>query len=135
MLRQEEILKKKGLKVTPQRTMILNELRNNGHLSIEEIYNAIKPNYSSISLATVYKNIDSLREADIIGEVYMPEGKNKYEIKQDSHAHFFCTKCGALKDLHIDKKNIEKIYNGSDKVEDFTVVFSGECAECKGRGV
>lgn len=134
MIAYESKLKEGGLKVTPQRAMILKELRKSGHLSIEELYNAIKPQYASISLATVYKNIDSLKSAGIIDEVYVPSGKNKYELKQMSHAHFFCTDCGKLIDIYIDGENLLSLYQGGHQIDGFSVVFSGRCEVCKEGG-
>ena len=134
MVAYESKLKEGGLKVTPQRAMILKELRNSGHLSIEELYNAIKPQYASMSLATVYKNIDSLKDAGIIAEVYVPSGKNKYELKQMSHAHFFCTECGMLSDIDMDGESLLSLYQGNHKIEGFSVVFSGTCEVCKEGG-
>lgn len=134
MVVYESRLKESGLKVTPQRAMILKELKKSGHLSIEELYNSIKPQYASISLATIYKNIDSLKDAGIIEEVYVPNGKNKYELKQVSHAHFFCNKCGLLVDIQIDKKQLMNLYKGNHSIDGFSVVFSGVCEACKAKG-
>jgi Fur family peroxide stress response transcriptional regulator len=53
----KELLQKSKLKATPQRVAILKSIEKLGHASIEEIYEDIKENFPSISLATIYKNI------------------------------------------------------------------------------
>ena len=124
-------LKKSGLKVTPQRVMILDELKKGGHLNVDEIYAKIKPLYSSISLATVYKNLSSLLEAGIIKEVYIPEQKQKYELKQKAHAHFFCSKCGNIRDVEVDESTLKQAFKGGEDIEDFSMMYMGVCIECK----
>ncbi|MFP4486474.1 MAG: Fur family transcriptional regulator [Campylobacterales bacterium] len=124
-------LKKSGLKVTPQRVMILDELQKGGHLNVDEIYEKIKPLYSSMSLATVYKNISSLLEAKIIKEVYMPASKQKYELRQKAHAHFFCSECGNIRDVDVDETSLKEAFKGSEDIEDFSMLYSGVCLECK----
>jgi Fur family ferric uptake transcriptional regulator/Fur family peroxide stress response transcriptional regulator len=124
-------LKKSGLKVTPQRVMILDELKKGGHLNVDEIYSKIKPLYSSISLATVYKNLSSLLEAGIIKEVYIPEQKQKYELKQKAHAHFFCSKCGNIRDVEVDESTLKQAFKGNEEIEDFYMMYTGVCIECK----
>lgn len=111
--------------------MILEELMAKGHLSIEEIYSAIKPQYSSMSLATVYKNIASLMKSGIVNEVYIPDDKQKYEIKQASHAHFFCKQCGSLKDVDVDENSLKESFCGDETIEEFSLVYSGICTDCK----
>jgi Fur family peroxide stress response transcriptional regulator len=60
MLNSENLLRESGIKVTPQRLSIVDELYGRVHMSIDELYGAIKKRFPSISLATVYKNINEL---------------------------------------------------------------------------
>ena len=62
-------LKAKNLKVTPQRIAMLHEIEENGHMDVDELYERIKEFYPSISLATIYKNIGALCEANILREI------------------------------------------------------------------
>ncbi|PHJ36752.1 hypothetical protein P378_20455, partial [Desulforamulus profundi] len=62
-------LKNLGLKLTPQRLAILNLLEGNAkHPSAEEIYNQLKPQYPSLSLATVYNTLEILAKAGELQE-------------------------------------------------------------------
>ena len=102
-------LKEKKLKVTPQRMAILNEIQRNGHLGIEEIYENIRKIYPAISLATVYKNITSLYEVNLLREIKAPYQKQKYELACDRHIHVACEKCGKFEDLKIDTTKLGNI--------------------------
>ena len=123
------VLENSKLKVTPQRLAILKELEKKGHASIEEIYEKIKTIFPSISLATIYKNINALRDEDIISEVCLHQ-KPKYELKKEPHAHFICKKCGKVLDIPFNEiiaKEIEKTYPDSYK----ELYIYGICEECK----
>ncbi len=125
-------LKEKKLKVTPQRMAILNEIQRNGHLGIEEIYENIRKIYPAISLATVYKNITSLYEVNLLREIKAPYQKQKYELACDRHIHVACEKCGKLEDVHIELN--DAMSRCSDmtnyKLHDVSAVFLGICSDC-----
>ena len=135
MMSFENQLKEKKLKVTPQRMAILNEIKKNGHISIEEIYENIKKDYPSISLATVYKNITSLYEANLLREVKAPYQKQRYELSCDRHIHVSCEKCGKLEDVHLELSSV--MNECSDitqyQLHDMSVVFLGICADCRSK--
>ena len=55
------LLKQSGLKVTPQRLSVLRILDRHTHPTIDELYDEILKENPSVSLATVYKNLNTLR--------------------------------------------------------------------------
>jgi len=129
MVNIKNILEESKLKVTPQRLAILKELEKKGHASIEEVYEKIKTSFPSISLATIYKNINALKEEDIICEVCLHQ-KPKYELKKEPHAHFICKNCGKVVDIPFSnnlREEIEKSYPDAKK----ELYIYGICEECK----
>ncbi len=128
----ETRLREKKLKVTPQRMAILNEIQKNGHISIEDIYENIKKVYPSISLATVYKNITSLYEANLLREIKAPSHKQKYELTCDRHIHVACEKCGKLEDVRVGLEEAMNLCSSATNYQlyDVSAVFLGLCAEC-----
>ncbi len=128
----KNLLEESNLKITPQRLAILKELDNKGHASIEEIYETIKEMFPSISLATIYKNINSLKDENIISEICLHQ-KPKYEITKEPHAHFICKKCGLVEDVPFNEiidKTIEKQYPDTQK----ELYIYGICKKCKKDG-
>ncbi|NPA88409.1 Fur family transcriptional regulator [Caminibacter pacificus] len=123
------LLENSDLKTTPQRLAILKELDSKGHASIEEIYEDIKEMFPSISLATIYKNINALKEEKIISEICLHQ-KPKFEITKDPHAHFICKKCGKVVDIPMDellRPEMNEKYSDSEK----ELYIYGICEECK----
>ncbi|PAF50794.1 transcriptional repressor [Helicobacter sp. 13S00401-1] len=133
MTNYENELKTKNLKVTPQRVAILKEIESSGHISIEDIYDRIKKTYPSISLATVYKNINTMQDAHILRSVKAPSQKQKFELCDDKHVHVSCQKCGRLEDVRLDMSEVMKTCaneTGYD-IYDVSTIFIGICPECK----
>ena len=122
-----ELLKDKNLKVTPQRLAILTEIATHGHISVDDIYSKIKSNFPSISLATIYKNIKSLKDVDIVYEINTQDSKPKYEIKKKTHAHFVCQLCNSVEDMDINKDDF-KNYGDVNQID---LYLYGICEGCK----
>ncbi|MCX2716854.1 Fur family transcriptional regulator [Helicobacter sp. MIT 21-1697] len=133
MMNFEQHLRDKHLKITPQRIATLNQIYNNGHMSVEEIYEQIKQIYPSISLATIYKNVNALCKANILREIKAPKDKQKYELSSDKHLHVYCEKCGKLDDIKLDTQTLEKncSANSGYTISDISAVLIGICPECK----
>lgn len=94
-----EMLKQTGLKATPQRLCVLKCLSAHTHPSIDELYNLVKAEHPSISLATVYKNLSALIEQNLVVEISSPGLKTRYDIYEKEHIHIVCKHCGAVSDI------------------------------------
>jgi len=131
----KKILKKSLLKITPQRSAILTIIDKYGHTNIETIYKEIKLLFPSISLATIYKNINIMKEKGILLELHPMNSKILYEIKKEQHGHFVCKKCNKIFDLKIEERNCLKFLYQKDNDEIFNIENSeiflyGICKKC-----
>ncbi len=125
-----DILKQKELKSTPQRMAMLGIMEAKGHADIDEIYQEIKKDFVSISLATVYKNINTMLDAGIIEEIKVPQKKSKFEIAKHKHSHFVCEKCGEVYDVQKPKKLDIELPEGFEPRE-ASVMIVGVCKKCR----
>lgn len=98
-----KMLKDCDLKVTPQRLCILKILNMHEHPSIDKLYARIKEEYPSISLATVYKNINTLKDEGLVVEIDVPNQKACYDIYIKPHLHLVCKNCLSIKDIDFDE--------------------------------
>jgi Fur family peroxide stress response transcriptional regulator len=127
------ILREHNLKATPQRLEIINTIFIYGHINIDKLYEEVKNKFSSVSLATIYKNINAMITNSLLEEVKLPNEKSVYEIIKEKHAHLLCNKCNNIIDVDVSLDNIAK--DVSTKLN-FTVVqsdlvLSGICQDCK----
>ena len=127
------ILKENSIKVTPQRLTILNLLEQYGHLSIKELFSKIRPNFPSISLATIYKNINFLMEKSLLKEVKLSDLEARYEITKAPHAHLLCKKCGKIQDVAFDIDSMVKEFekNCDFVIESNSIELAGICKDCQ----
>ena len=125
----KNLLEESTLKITPQRLAILKELENQGHAGIDEIYEKIKELFPTISLATIYKNMNSLKEEGIITEICIHQ-KPKYELLKDEHAHFICKNCGKVYDVPLSKKIIKEVNEQFPNSQKELYIY-GMCEDCK----
>jgi len=95
-----EILKLHSLKATPQRLCVLGVLEKYGHVTLEDIEQFTKLKFPTLSLSTIYRNINEMLKKDILSEVKIANKKEYYEIKKENHAHLVCSKCGKIEDLY-----------------------------------
>lgn len=104
-------------------------------MSVEELYEEIRRMYPTISLATIYKNINALCEANILREIKAPNAKQKYELSSDRHLHVYCEKCGKLEDIKLDTHLLERdcSQNSGYSISDISAVLIGVCPHCRAR--
>jgi Fur family peroxide stress response transcriptional regulator len=128
-----DILRTHNLKATPQRLTILQVISKYGHINIDTLYSEIKDQFSSISLATIYKNINSMTEVGLLAEVKLPNAKSVYEIVKEGHAHLKCEVCGDIEDMTIDANSVfsEISQQHHFKINHTDVILSGICKNCQ----
>ena len=128
-----DTLRAHNLKATPQRIEIANVLHKEGHISIEKLYETMLKKFNSISLATIYKNINIMTDAAFIQEVKIPNEKSVYELSMEAHSHLSCKKCGKVEDIILDLSDVTKNATKSShyKIDKVSLVLSGLCKECQ----
>ena len=121
------------LKATPQRLTILEIIDMAGHINIDELYKKVKEKFYSISLATIYKNLNILTKNLLLTKVKLPNEKSVYEITKHEHSHLLCKSCGEVIDIDLATDNIK---NKVTKEYGFTIdqsnfIVTGICKKCK----
>jgi len=127
------LLKEHNLTVTPQRLEIVHLLSSRGHLNIDELYRALQSSFPSISLATVYKNINLMMEKNFLSEVPLENKKNVYELMKKEHSHVVCLKCDEILDISLDTHELfDEVSQKSDfQLKTSNIVFNGICSACQ----
>ncbi len=90
-------LEEHNLKHTKQRDAILDVfLAAAGHVTSEDLYNAVRDEHPSIGYTTVYRTMKLLCEAGLALERHFDDGIARYEIEHEHHDHLVCVKCGRI---------------------------------------
>jgi Fe2+ or Zn2+ uptake regulation protein len=130
-----ELLRKRGYRLTPQRHMILSVIQEaSEHLSIEQITERVQQRNPYVSLSTVYRNLELLRELGLVRENHFLGEQPRYEaVEGQAHHHLVCRRCRAT--IHLDEallgnlhEQLQAQYHFHDLTLDLVVV--GYCDAC-----
>ncbi len=129
-------LKERDFRITPQRLAILKILATSeGHPSVDDIYQEVKAEFPTTSLATVYKTISLLKELNEVLELSFPDGSNRYDGNNPvPHPHAICMKCKKILDpelINIDALTEEMSRKTGYKIFYHELEFFGLCPECQ----
>jgi Fur family peroxide stress response transcriptional regulator len=129
----EEMAQAKGLKMTPQRRMIVEYLQSaSNHPTADDIVGAINRKFPMASRATVYNTLKWLKDAGMVREV-SEAGEVRFDPNVGSHHHFICRSCGRIEDVECDLVGQVQICGlpGRQRVDDVEVTLRGLCDGCQ----
>ncbi len=131
-----DLLRRRGLRVTPQRRMILEAMRTlGGHLTVEEIHRAVQARIPGVDLSTVYRTLRLFAELGLLDQHALREGDRVYELRlRPDHAHFVCERCGKVE--HLDPDLLEPLrtrlrHRIPGAVRRLTLTVTGLCPQCR----
>ena len=115
-----------------QREAIKNQLcGRKDHPTAETLYAELKQEYPSLSVATVYRNLNQLEEWGEVRKI-TTDGATRFDCIVEPHSHFFCRECGAVLDMPEDDLAILRLAQNrfGGIIEGCTSNFYGLCPEC-----
>ena len=137
----EEFCRSHGLSVTHQRLAIFEALASSReHPSAEQLHKAVQRQIPTLSLATVYKNLEALKAIGAVADVNPLHEQGRYEAALPGtgagqrHHHLVCVSCKKVRDLHdseLDRLRVRDA-QGFD-VRAVRVQAEGLCPECQAR--
>jgi Fe2+/Zn2+ uptake regulation proteins len=121
-----------GQRYSRQRELILDYLQSTkSHPTAEMVYQALKQEHETLSLATVYRNLKLLAQDGTL--ICIPLPIERYDSTQSEHPHFWCKSCNQLMDMEEDfHETMEHINRKSaHKIERCEILFTGICKSCQ----
>ncbi len=128
------ILKKAGLKVTKPRTRILDLFSEECKpMNVEAVVSLLKKD--PVDTVTVYRTLESFREAGIIKIVDLRKNSTFYELNHSHHHHITCTSCGAVEgfelcDIEITATSLLQKSRMFKRITDHSLELFGLCKSC-----
>ena len=130
-----DILRQNKKKVTPQRLAVYAALAaTTEHPTAETLYKELRPNYPTMSLATVYKSLDAFCEIGIVRELNVGEEAFRYDADISAHPHVRCIACDKVADVPI--ASLPSLDKNVASVTGYRIVsqqmnFFGYCPKCQ----
>jgi Fur family peroxide stress response transcriptional regulator len=129
-------LRGRDFRITPQRLAVLKILAGSmSHPSVDDIYQEVKAEFPTTSLATVYKTVSLLKELNEVLELGFPDGSNRYDGNNPlPHPHAICMKCKKIMDpelMNIDALSEEMSRKTGYKIFHHRLDFFGLCPDCQ----
>ena len=135
----QQHLSRQGLNLTRQREEILRCLMSaDRHLSVEEVFDALKRRDPTLGRATVFRTVKLLQECGLVAEVGGLNGRAKYELKADRphHDHMICVECGRI--MEFQSAMMERFQDEAIRKHGFEALWHrheifGRCSACRPR--
>jgi Fe2+ or Zn2+ uptake regulation protein/O6-methylguanine-DNA--protein-cysteine methyltransferase len=127
-----EMLRRRSLRVTPQRRAILEAFSGSSaeHLSADEVHARANRVVPELGRGTVYATLAELTELGLLAALGSPEPV-RYETNVSNHSHFRCNLCLRLFDVQIGRPSVKSLEAVGHRVERVAIVAEGVCAECE----
>ena len=131
-------LREEGHRITPQRLAIVRVLvQSRKHPSVEDIFDEVKVNFPTTSLATVYKTISVIKELGEVLELEFSNDYNRYDgNKPYPHPHLMCVQCKRIIDPDLSSLadlTQELTSDSGYRIISHRLDFYGICPECQER--
>ena len=86
----------------------------------------------ALGIATVYRNIRQLMEAEEVQLVALPGEPPRYELAGHMHHHHFrCHGCSRVFDVHACPGDMQKLVPRGFTVDGHELTLYGSCGDCK----
>ena len=127
-------LREKGLRLTPQRELVLAAVRELGHSTPEAVAEKVRLTHPGINLSTVYRNLETLENVGLVQHTHLGHGGATYHAAEEiTHLHLVCGICGSVGDAPIDAaanfvNTLADDYGFKTDVSHFAIY--GTCSTC-----
>jgi Fur family transcriptional regulator, ferric uptake regulator len=131
-----ELLRSRGLRMTPQRRAIVSEvMRTQGHIAPTQIARKVQGEMPGVNASTVYRTLTLLEEVGVLQHSHLETGAEYHRAEEAQHVHLTCHNCGRDDALSLDEahKLAALIHRHHGFEADLThFAITGLCAECVG---
>lgn len=131
-------LRDAGHRPTPQRVAVYERLlecaRAGRHPDVEELYEALRATFPSISRTTVRRTLDLLADLGLARRLTFPGDAGRYDGDPHPHVHLRCVSCATVADVEL--RELPDLLDAVRERSGFlltghALVFTGLCPRCQ----
>lgn len=103
---------------------------SSGHMTAEEIFDALRQTYPAVVLATVYNNLNRLCQEDLIRKVSVEDMPDRYD-RTLRHDHLVCKQCGRLLDIDLGDLTAQLEQKAGISILSYDLKLMYLCEDCR----
>ena len=129
-----ELLRRHGLRATPQRRAIIEVVRTaGGHVTAESVFARVRTHLPTVSLKTVYETLHSLVAMGEMQEFVGGAGPTLFDTTVGPHQHMICLTCNRIEDIDFDVDAVAVDQRQGFSIVRTDVIAWGRCPDCQGQ--
>lgn len=134
-----QALEANGQRFTEQRASVFRYLLStDAHPTADEVFLHVREDVPGISLATVYKSLETLVGCGLAVKLAYGDGSARYDGRTDDHHHVRCVSCGSVTDLpgRADDREVARLAASAEqfRVTGYRLELTGYCPSCAETG-
>lgn len=131
-----QALEENGHRFTEQRAAVYRFLSGTDtHPTADEVFLSVRSEVPGISLATVYKSLETLVGCGLASKLSYGDGSARYDGRTDPHHHARCVSCGSVFDVpgRLPEEEIDELRSGIEAITitGYRLEFTGFCPDCE----
>ena len=95
-----QTLHRRGLRMTPQRQLVLDAVSELGHATPEAVCTRVQATAPAVNITTVYRTLDLLEQLGVVKHTHLGHGAPTYATSEHEHVHLVCHRCGRVDEIH-----------------------------------
>jgi Fur family transcriptional regulator, ferric uptake regulator len=131
-----EVLRKRGLRLTAQRQLVLEAVHGLGHATPEQVHQAVTEVAAGVNITTVYRTLDLLERLGLVRHTHLGHGAPNYSADEHEHVHLVCHDCGDVTEVPTAlMAGLAERLDGDVgfELDVAHVALSGLCRDCRAR--
>ena len=131
-----QTLHRRGLRMTPQRQLVLDAVSELGHATPETICTRVQEIAPAVNITTVYRTLDLLEQLGVVKHTHLGHGAPTYATSEHEHVHLVCHHCGRVDE--IEAVALDDLAGALRESHGFRLdathaALSGTCRDCADR--
>ena len=121
------------MRMTPQRQLVLDAVRDLGHATPERICEHVQRNAPAVNITTIYRTLDLLEGLGLVRHTHLGHGAPSYSTQPHGHVHLVCHRCGELAEVPtavLDALADQLLDRFGFALDPSHLALSGYCARC-----
>jgi Fur family transcriptional regulator, ferric uptake regulator len=128
-----QTLHRRGLRMTPQRQLVLDAVSALGHATPEAVCTRVQETAPAVNITTVYRTLDLLEQLGVVRHTHLGHGAPTYATAEHEHVHLVCHRCGRVDEVEAETLAplaATLLEQNGFRLDATHVALSGTCRDC-----